>query len=341
MNPYLTNNPSDKIIEQNDPALNYLMVRDQLADNIDINLSYQFLESSSYSQKIKKFSQKDILGFGEPILSMTKGTYWLFCYFVSLGFDVRNKIIRNTGEWLIEKKMKDDGSFCFLSGINQGVGCHTGDLVYYMLLAGFDLKYLDKSLNWLSNHQRHDGGWLDCPIHTSGNYYKYFLINKASFKNYNNDDKEKSSCIYATYSCARALYLSGKKDNKNGLTSAAEYFLRHRLCCSSGGTILKPHYNWNKDFRLLGFPVINQYDILGGLEIINNAGMLDDQRANAAFNNVVSSQQSDGLFSYENYGTGMLFDHKWKSKSNDAWISYRVIKFLNNLNYQKHNQQKK
>jgi hypothetical protein len=121
-----------------------------------------------------------------------------------------------------------------------------------------------------------------------------------------------------------------KKDGDRAVTDrAAEFFLGRKLFRSGAGEPIRPHRGWNRDFRLLGYPLLCQYDILSGLDLIADAGYRNDERTVEAFNILIQKQDSLGRWRYENPATGMLF-RELKKDNEDAhrWLTLRVLRFF-------------
>ena len=145
-------------------------------------------------------------------------------------------------------------------------------------------------------------------------------------------DTAVSSCIHATTACTWALLLS-KQNNEKTLTSlrrGLQYLLNRNLFKSSWGDPIIPKNSWNTDFRLLGYPIFSQYDILHGLVLMAEAGYLNDEHTGEAFNIIMSKQNSDGTWNLETAQTGMLFGDMKKPPlgKKNPWITLKVLRML-------------
>lgn len=186
-----------------------------------------------------------------------------------------------------------------------------------------------RGTEWICKNQRHDGGWLHCPLAGAGDMMKLTLLRRAGDGLKRENDSSVSSCFYATAACMRALLAAGR-DNRDVIRRGRDFFLSRKIFLGRKGHPVVPENAWNQDFRLLGYPVMCQYDILSGLDLVAGCGVKDDERISAAFNVLMKKQNSNGTWNLEQTGTGMLYGPASSSAKDkfSPMVTLRVLRFL-------------
>ena len=204
-------------------------------------------------------------------------------------------------------------------------------MIKYLILAGYDDERIERGIMWILSKQRHDGGWLHCPLASSCDSLKLMLFNKSGKGLCRETNKNVKSCFYATIACSMAL-INYKTKYPDSIKKAANFFLTKRLFRNSKNEPIVPKLNWNSDFRLLGYPVLSQYDILYCMNFISRAGFFHDERTAEAFNLIMSKQNPDGSWNMENTQTGMIHGNNRKAHLNkkNKWITLNVMRMLKN-----------
>jgi len=328
---YLTADPVPWLLEESDPCVQYLTKRDILGDNTPAD--YGILCKSPELMKIMNSAQNGILGDKTNFDIYYTGSMWLFAEAVARGLDRRIESIERTAEFLAGRCQMPSGGFSLNWKPGTEVACRTGDMIRSMILAGYRDERIKKGIDWIISHQRHDGGWLHCPLAGIRDLFCLMLFNRAGKGLSREDDRGVTSCFYATIACANALAEYGRKNDstvvKGAAGRAAEFFLKRELYKNSEGYPLRPRWEWNRDFRLLGYPVMSQYDILYGLLFIARAGFSSDPRAGNAFNLVMSKQNTDGTWNLENAQTGMLYGNgRPPIGEKNKWVTLNALRLL-------------
>ncbi len=329
---YLINSPIEWLLDESDPSISYLTRRDILKDERCIDLYPKIAESTEIGKLISKTGA--ILGDSKNHDIYYSGTIWCFAEAVERGLDMRSPVIRETAEFIISRCQTSSGGFSLKWKPQAELACRTGDMVRLLLKAGFNDNTIRNGVRWITNHQRHDGGWLHCPLAGICDQFKLILLNRPGKGLTRESDDAVTSCIYATIACSMALAeyrnKTGSRVNDPIMKKAAEFFLKRSLFKNSSKEPIKPRSSWNRDFRLLGYPVLSQYDILYGLLFIARAGFLGDRRAGEAFNLVISKQNGDGTWNMENARTGMMHGNEPKKHTGkkSKWVTLQVMRLL-------------
>jgi hypothetical protein len=321
---FLAADPAKWLMESRDPSIRYLAMRDILGTAGEGDY-----EAVAGSPAIRKMTGSgSILGKSASPDIFYHGTVWCFAEAVERGLDRRSPIVSDTAEFLTGTLQDASGGFSFDWNPRTPVACRTGDMVRSLIRAGYDNEAVKSGLRWIRENQRHDGGWLHCPLAGTCDTLKLALLKRPGSGLEREHVRDLSSCFYATLACASAL-LTGKDPDRGVTDRAMEFFLGRKLFRSRSGEPVRPHRGWNRDFRLLGYPLLCQYDILSGLDLISEAGYRNDERAVEAFNILMQKQDGQGRWRYENPATGMLFrDLKKDNEDAHRWLTLRVLRFF-------------
>jgi hypothetical protein len=329
---YLNENPFEWLLEDSDPSISYLTRRDIIQDGSCDDRYDGILESPEITRMMSKNSP--ILGNTKNFDLFYKGAMWCFAEAVERGLDKRTPLIQASAEFIINAGQTPTGGFSLNWQPRIEVACRTGDMLRYLMQAGYADERVNAGIAWIAAHQRHDGGWLHCPLAGTCDQLRLIYLNRPGGGLRREPDPHVTSCFYATIACSMALLhfrsRTGSSAYSGHITKASDFFLNRSLFKNSGNQPIRPKNNWNRDFRLLGYPVISQYDILYGLLFIARAGRLNDRRTGEAFNLIISKQNSDGTWNMENAQTGMLYGNKARSHvgRKSKWVTLQVLRLL-------------
>ncbi len=327
---YLTGDPTEWMLSRDDPSVRYAVLKEIFGEK-NLSDEYEQLLSSPMIRSLLGSSEDGILGDRKKFDIYYLGTMWYFAEAVERGLDTRTEIVNKTADFIIEKTQMPSGGFTLNWKPETEISCRTGDMVRYLIKAGYRGEAVDKGIGWILRNQRDDGGWLHCPISGFGDSFKLMLFKKPGNGLIREKNREVKSCFYATASCLNALldYEGAHGRYSDSIRRGAEFFLRQNIYLNSKNRPVKSKKFWNRDFRLLGYPVLSQYDLLYGLLIIAKAGMIKDPRSGMAFNLLMSKQNSDGTWNLENAQTGMLFGSgKAPIGEKSGWVTLNVLRML-------------
>ena len=263
-----------------------------------------------------------------------KGSVWCFAEAVERGLDRRTPHVSTTAEFILSSCQTSSGGFSLNWNPPIALACRTGDMVRYLIRAGYCDERVSKGIEWIVRNQRADGGWLHCPLAGICDQLRLVLFKKPGSGLRREKDPDVTSCFYATIACSTALVehrdCVGTGSHHDSIRKAAEFFLKRSLFKNSNNEPIETRTSWNRDFRLLGYPVLSQYDILYGLLFIARAGYFNDGRTGEAFNIVMSKQNNDGTWNMENARTGMMKNDDLKNREGvrSKWVTLQVLRLL-------------
>ncbi|MGL4369051.1 MAG: hypothetical protein ACRCUT_05180, partial [Spirochaetota bacterium] len=195
-----------------------------------------------------------------------KGTVWAFAELVTMGLDMNDAACARAAGFILHSLQLPSGGFSMNWVPPEEAAGWTGDILYCLLRAGYDGPEVHRAAEWLTAHQRSDGGWLHSPLGTFADLMKMVFLRRAGSGSARECDPGRESCFLATVSCGRALalYFSRYAAGCGAVSRAAEFVLsKGRLNGTqfSGGE----GYMSNFAFQKLGYPVLCQQDLLSTL----------------------------------------------------------------------------
>lgn len=329
---YLNDNPVEWLLNNSEPSIKFHTRREILGEQTG-NAEYSaILESPAIRRLIT--NNGTLLGNTDNFDLFYKGSIWCFSEAVERGLDIRTPFIHNTAEFIISKCQTSSGGFALNWNPRVELACRTGDMIRYLIRAGYRDERISRGIDWIVKNQRVDGGWLHCPLAGICDQLKLVLLKKPGNGLRREMDPNVTSCFFATIACSMALVefsqTFGSVLYNESIEKAVEFFLKRSFFKNTRNEPIVARSSWNRDFRLLGYPVLSQYDVLYGLLFVARAGHLNDRRTGEAFNLIMSKQNNDGTWNMENVQTGMIKEDIVKSPAGtkSKWVTLQVLRLL-------------
>jgi hypothetical protein len=177
----------------------------------------------------------------------------------------------------------------------------------YLTLAryfGYEDARVDTALTWLLANQLTDGGW-NCRTVRFG---------------------DRHSSFHTTILALEALAESARHEpDRQGISLAIErgrgFLLDHRLYKSHRhGTVVHPA------FTKLSFPPRWHYDLLRGLDHLQNTAAPWDDRCRDAIDVVASRRRADGTWPVQNKHAGLVWFDMEKTGGPSRWNTLRALR---------------
>jgi hypothetical protein len=205
------------------------------------------------------------------------GAHWVLACLADLGYPTGDERLRPLLEqcyaWLLSQE--HEKRIITLNGRIRRCASQEGNCVYYSLALGLADSRTQQLVERLLRWQWADGGW-NCdkrPEAQNSSFHETLLPTRG-----------------LTY-YARA---SGDPAVKISVEKAAEVFLKRQMFKQQrDGAVI------DQNFLLLHYPAYWHYDILSGLKVMAEAGMLDDPRCGAALDQLERKRLNDGGFPAE------------------------------------------
>ncbi len=329
---YCNADPLPWLMEKQDDPACFITKRDILREKFS-DREYDELAKLPVLQKILGNSSNSVLRDSSQYDIFYTGTLWNFAVSVEYGLDTRTSEIQKTAEFLCKKSQNRDGGFTFNWKPNIPVACRTGDTVRYLIRSGYRGQNVRKGIEWIVKNQRHDGGWLHCPLAGICDYGRFILLNKPGKGLRRENDTTVPSCIAATIACSYALIEYRDRyelyDHDRFIEKGAQFILSYNIENRRSMT-LSCMATDNRDFTLLGYPILSQYDIVYGLLFLARSGYYTDLRTSSGFNLVISKQNPNGTWNLENAQTGMMYREMKKPPVGrmNKWVTLNVLRLL-------------
>lgn len=202
------------------------------------------------------------------------GAHWVLTALADLGYppgdSSLNPLREQELDWLLSDKRAE--SLLTVEGRVRRCASMEGNGLYSLLALGLIDDRLDELANRLMKWQWPDGGW-NCDKRPSA-HHSSFMETAIPMR-------------------ALALYarLSGNPRARTAVERAADVFLKRHLYLGmrSGQPI-------DTAFTLLHYPIYWHYDILWGLKLMTEVGLIGDERCRPALSLLESYRLPDGSF---------------------------------------------
>lgn len=342
--PFLNADPTPVLLDSAHPSIRLAALRELIGvrdDADEVAEARRAVEASGYAATVRRSMRNGVMGNAKRFDLFTRGAMWHLAVATAMGFDRRHDFVEATAELLLSRSQMPDGGFTLTWRPATSLACRTGDMLRALISGGYASdERIARGIAWLRAHQRHDGGWLHCPEEGRCDAMRLLLFGTAGAGLRRETSSDVSSCPVATFACADAIdRFTGRIDGPHdeSLARAAEFFLGHHLFARPRRTDIPNWYEHGRTscWTSLGYPIMQQYDILAGLAVIAAANRIEDARCGEAFNTVIERQEADGTWAMENFSTGMLFDGKRTHDHVEArkWTTLRVLVFLKRAGY--------
>ena len=220
---YITKDSIPWLIDGENPAVTYL-VKKEIIKNSDQKEIYNDLLKSELTDYFNKNYSQGVLGdFKNPDLYY-RGSVWFFLHAVESGYNTDSDFIQSSADNLSSKIQLDNGGFKFNYKSPDAVGCRSGNMICAMLKCGISDSRTERGISWIVQNQRHDGGWLHCPVAGFCDVLKLVFLNRPGNGLKHETDPEVSSCPVASYSCLKALVQSNDNSTKDTIKKGVEFF---------------------------------------------------------------------------------------------------------------------
>jgi len=340
----LKESPMDWLLEQSNPSVRCLTLRDLLdrdEDDAEVVAAKKAIPDSPIVAKI--MAKQNPNGCWEeparPYLPKYKSSYWQIMILGQLGMDRNDNRITKACEYIFQFQ-HDEGGFSMYSPeqamkeyetlrkkgkklpppddwvtttvYEHQYSCLTGNITAALIRMGYkDDERVKKALRWLVKIQNKDGGWL-CP------YWRAHI-------------RDKHGCFYGTISPLEAFSEVSKREStkeiKRAIPGGAEFVLMHRLFKAD-------HHQYrviNQSWLRLGFPWFYGYNILRGLDILTGLGYAEDERLSDAVQIIRQKRQKEGTWILENAPIGRMQTNIEAKGKPSKWITLIALRVLKRL----------
>ena len=337
MNRYLINDPVDYLLEDSNPVIRYLTLRDIASGSAGVlENSYRKLKESPIIQSLLTNVKTGLPGDTRNITAPGRGSAWMLARAVAMGLDSREPLIVRTFDAIFQNHQTPSGGISNNWKPGHPDACLTGEIARIALAAGINTHPVKSAIQWIIDHQRHDGGWLYSPGAGWPGMLAHMFLNRVGFGLTLEEKSTVNSCMISSISCAMALMLAAPPEIEPSsvLKKSVNFFLDKKLLLSNNRTVITPqNIRANRsNVTSIGYPVFCQYDLLYGLLFIARAGSFNHPGTGEAFNTIISRQTEKGTLPYDNFQNGMIISGKNQKKETpndrDKWTTLNFLRLL-------------
>ena len=323
--------PTDWLLEKNNPSVRYATLTNILENPVDNNelqaAKEQLMETGIVFNILQRQRENDyVQAYPRYYTNKYKGLVWSLITLAELGAEVTPHI-KEQCEYIVENSQeREEGGFSQNTAKKTGGGrktevipCLTGNMVWSLIHFGYlDDPRLQKAIGWITKFMRFNDGVEDDPQVPP--YNRWEICWGAH------------TCLMGVVKALKGLSAvpierRSKKINDT-IQRATEFILIHHIYKRSHNLNRKSKPGWLK----FGFPLMYQTDVLEILDILTGMG-IKDSRMDDAISIVKAKQDEMGRWKAENtYNNDRLLVPIVQKDKQSKWITFRAMRVLKRYN---------
>jgi len=320
--------PTDWLLEKNNPSIRYFTLRDIL-EKPENNLELQearlgIMKAGLVPAILAKQKREGYWEIPENFYTAKyRGTVWQLLILAELGADITDASIKKACEFILNHSQDlESGGFAYSTSVKKGGGrhsevipCLTGNMVWSLIQLGYlDDPRVKQGINWITSYQRFDDGIKESP-----KGWPYDRLKAACMG--------KHTCHMGAVKTLKALSEIPENQRstniKNTIEKGTEYILKHHIYKRSHDLNLVAKPGWLK----FGFPLMYQTDALEILGILTQLGY-KDERMQEAIDVLISKQDDQGRWVLENTFNGRFQVNIEQKGKPSKWITLNALRVL-------------
>jgi len=269
----------DKLLNSDEPSVRFKVLVNVLGRKPELTEIKKLQREIKSSPRVKLLLSERGKDGKIPVNPYKKwyGAHWVLASLADIGYPSGEGSLVPLREqvygWLFSKK--HEKKIKAIDGRTRRCASQEGNAVYYLLTLGLADDRTEELARRLVKWQWPDGGW-----------------------NCDKNPRAVNSSFWESLIPLRALALharlTGNKQSRQAVKRASEIFLKRRLFKrQKDGRIMID------DFVKLHYPCYWRYDILFGLKVMAEAGLISDERCHDALDLLESKRLPDGGFPAE------------------------------------------
>lgn len=326
---YLNADPTDWLLEEDNPSVRYFTFRDILdkpKEDFEVEKTRQNIMKVGVVPKI--LSKQESEGYwGIPenfyVRGKYKGTSWQLIILAELGADGNDERIKKTCEFMLKNSQDPiSGAFSYISN-KEGVGdhervlpCLTANMVWSLIRFGyFEDERVQKAIEWLIKYQRFDDEPGKAP-------------NEWPYKRWERCWGERTCHAIIVKSLkvfAEIPETIRTPEMEDYIVKGAEHMLNHHIHKRSQPPV-KGRFKWLE----FGFPLLWSIDALEVLGLLTKLGY-KDERMLESIDIMISKQNDNGKWILENTFNGRVQAGIERKGKPSKWITLNAMGILKNF----------
>ncbi|MGB9937498.1 MAG: nitrogen fixation protein NifH [Methanobacterium sp.] len=326
---YLNNDPTNWLIEEDNPSVRYFTLLDILDkpynDKTVEGARKNIMKIGTVPKILAKQNTDGYWGIPENfyLRGKYKGTSWQLIILAELGADGNDARIKNACEFMLKNSQDpESGGFSYISAEKGGgdperiLPCLTANMIWILIRFGYlNDERVQKAIKWLIKHQRFD----DKPVEEPEGW-NYKMWKKCW-------SKRTCHAIIVKSLKAFAEIPEDKKTSeiKDYISKSAEHMLNHYIHKRSE-LPARGQFKWLK----FGFPLMWNIDSLEVLGLLTKLGY-KDKRMQESMDIMISKQNREGKWILENTFNGRFQTNIERKGKPSKWITLNALRVLKNF----------
>ncbi len=323
------------LLEESDPGLRYLALRDLLDRSANDSELINAKEKAHTEGPIAIILENIEKGGywakeGAGYYPKYRGTVWSVILLSQLGASAEyDKRIKQACQYLLENALTKNGQFS-TSGTPSGTAdCLQGNLCGAMLDLGFHDSRLEKAFDWMARSVTGDGV---APLEDKKAPLRYYAGKCGP--DFVCGANNKLQCAWGAVKVTLAFSKIPLEERnpliKNAIQRGIDFLLSIDPAEASypTGYSKKPSRNWWK----FGFPLFYITDLMQNIEALLRLGYGSDSRLSNALNLIQEKQDEDGRWALEYDYSGKTWVKFGEKKEANKWVTLRALWILKNKN---------
>jgi hypothetical protein len=337
----LKSDPTDWLLEPDDPGVRYLALRDIVeADNTELATAKKGAHISGSIAEV--LSKMDKEGFwerpGAGYFPMYTGTVWSVILLAQLGATIdMDKRIATACAYILDHSLTKYGQFTGNGSPSGTLDCLQGNLCYSLLDMGCTDPRLDKAYEYMARSVTGEG---IAPMTDRAAPLRYYSTNKCG-PVFACSGTYRKPCAWGAVKVMLAfgkLPVEKRTTLMNNAIKTGVDFLFSKDPAKADYPIGyspkptgKPSGNWWK----FGFPIFYITDILQNAEALARLGHGKDPRLDNALQLILDKQDNQGRWPMEYSYTGKTWGDFGPKKQPNKWVTLRALRVLKQAEEQK------
>ena len=329
----LNADPTDWLLEENNPSVRYLTLKDilDLPDSATemVRAKQQIMQSGLVPEILRRQREPEYIDLDSRFYTAKyKGLVWQMIVLAELGAQANAQIREQCTFILGHSQEPKEGGFAMHAAragggrITEVIPCLTGNMVWSLIRFGyFDDPGVQKSIGWITRQMRFNDGFEEIPQDPPYDRYEMCW--------------GKHTCHMGVVKALKGLSAIPEErrtyEVNRTIQSAAGFLLLHHIDKRSHdlSRISKP--GW----RRFGFPLMYQTDTLEILDILTGLGIRDSWM-DEAVNLTLSKQDGEGRWHAENtYNSDRLLVSMEGKDQPSKWVTLRALRVIKRFKSQK------
>jgi len=327
-------NPLSWLLEETDPGVRYLALRDLLDKSHDDPEMVKARKEAHVRGPIAfVLENMQPEGYwvrpGPGYTAKYRSTAWSLILLAQLGAHVdEDKRIGVGCAYLLEHSLAKGGQFATLGGPASTVDCLQGNLCWALLELGYQDSRLDKAFEWMARTVTGEGM---APKTDKAAEPRYYAYNCGPLFTCGPNGNQPCAWGGAKVMLAFGKVPDGQRTAliKRAIEEGADFFMSGDTAKAAWPTRLgdKPSRNWWK----FGFPVFYITDLLQVVEALVALGYGNDPRLASSIELIRSKQDEQGRWALEYDYTGKTWGNYGEKKVANKWVTLRALRVLKSL----------